>query len=114
MEKANSRLQKEINQRDLGKDWYITTNNPWIKIAENPAFFGIIGLERVNKSTRFEYCEYPLFIDLFFPDPEGKGLLHGGISIEVISPMIAESKMRKPMLYSYRPEQLTQAVDRIM
>ena len=109
----DKRLQRTIEQEKLIENLYITVGNPWRRIAKEPNYFGVCRLERVNISTRLEYLDYPLFIDIFVPDPEGKGLLHGGIPVEVISPMIAESKIRKPMPYSYEPKDLSQPVDRI-
>jgi hypothetical protein len=112
LEKSNIELQQHIQQRNFMSDLHIAGSNPWLlQIATNPDHYGIIRLERVNMSTRFEYIDYPLHIDFFVADTEGRGLLHGGIPIDVISPMMARSKMRKPMLYSYKRKDISHPVD---
>lgn len=112
LEKSNVELHKHVQQRNLMTDLHIAGSNPWLlQIAVNPNHYGIIGLERVNISTRFEYIDYPLHIDFFVADVEGRGLLHGGIPIDVISPMMAMSKMRKPMLYCYKRKDIFHPVD---
>ena len=104
-------LLKSIEQQRLMSDLYIASSDPWLRMAINPSNFGLIRLERVNTSTRFEYLDYSLLTDLFIPCPEGNGLLHGGVPIDVIRPMIAKSRVRKLMLYSYNTIELSQPID---
>ncbi|MFB2878757.1 hypothetical protein [Floridanema aerugineum] len=111
LQKSNDELLKKIKSQNLMRSVYITNSNVWKQIPIYPEKFGVIRLERVNHSTRFEYQDYEQFIDIFLPDPEGKGLLHGGIPIPVINPMIASSNLRKPMLYSYSADKLTNPKD---
>jgi hypothetical protein len=112
LEKNNIELHKHVQQHNLMSDLHVAGSNPWLlQISANPNHYGVIGLERVNIATRFEYLDYPLHIDFFVADVEGKGLLHGGIPIDVISPMMAKSKMRKPLIYSYKRMDISHPVD---
>ncbi len=114
LENSNNELHRLVRQNQLMSDLYIASSSRLLlQIAANHKHYGVIRLERVNVSTVFEYLDWPLFIDFFVPDLEGKGLLHGGIPIDVISPMIARLKMRKPMLYSYTNKEIDRPVDRL-
>ncbi|MGL4501355.1 MAG: hypothetical protein ACRCU2_19950 [Planktothrix sp.] len=98
----------------VGNNYYFTDfKNPLLEISKNPKHWGIIEEDKVNKSTRFKFSDYPLFVDIFYPDLEKGGLLHGGIPVDVITPMIIKSQIRKPLLYSYNRQNLLYSTDRL-
>lgn len=103
-------LARDFEQKKLVRQLHTETSISWLHMAHDPKHYGIQRLERVKISTRLEYSDYRLLTDIFIPDPECKGLLHGGIPVGVIQPMIEKASIQK-FTYSFSSNQLSNPID---
>lgn len=92
---------------------HIIQRNVVIQIVNRPRHFGVTYVDKVTRSTRLQYVDYPYHIDVFARCPDGV-MVQMGVPIPVLEPMLRDSGMRRPQPYSYEGRKLSGRLDLII